>query len=225
MASIEDMKKQAARAALDYVTTGMVLGVGTGSTVHYFIEELAKIKSRIEAVVASSIATEKRLKQHGFSVADLNSVNNLPLYVDGADEFNPYLSLIKGGGGALTREKILAASAKLFICIVDQRKQVDILGQFPLPIEVIPMARGYVAREMVKLGGDPEYRLGFTTDNGNIILDVHNLNISEPVKMEHRINNIVGVVANGIFAERGADKVLMGTAAGVKEIVSKVVSG
>lgn len=226
MVSTNSMKIAAAEAALRYVKNISYIGVGTGSTVNYFIEALAKIRNQIEAAVASSNATAQKLKEVGIPVCDLNSVDSLPLYVDGADEFNPYLSLIKGGGGALTREKIIAASAKTFICITDESKKVDILGKFPLPVEVIPMARGHVARELVKLGGDPVYRENFITDNGNIILDVFNLDIIEPIKMEEKINNITGVVANGIFARRGADKVLMGKSTGdVEEILSRVTRG
>ncbi len=216
MGSKEDMKKAAAKEAIQFIENDTVVGVGTGSTTNYFIEELAHIKHKIEGTVASSEETAKQLKSHGIPVFDLNSVNNVSLYVDGADEFNHYLSLIKGGGGALTREKIIATAADQFICIVDESKKVDILGKFPLPIEVIPMARGYVARQLVKLGGDPVYRENFITDNGHIILDVYNLDISEPIAMEEKLNNITGTVTNGIFAKRGADKILMGTADGVK---------
>ena len=225
MVSTNSMKIAAAEAALRYVKNVHYIGVGTGSTVNYFIEALAKVRYQLEGAVASSKATEQKLKEAGIPVYDLNSVDNLPLYVDGTDEFNPYLSLIKGGGGALTREKIIAASAKTFICIADESKKVDILGKFPLPVEVIPMARGYVARELVKLGGDPVYRENFITDNGNIILDVFNLDIIQPIAMEEKINHITGVVANGIFARRGADKVLMGKSTGdVEEILSRAVA-
>ncbi|HET8706517.1 MAG TPA: ribose-5-phosphate isomerase RpiA, partial [Pseudomonadales bacterium] len=196
-------------------------GVGTGSTANFFIDALADIKHKIEGAVASSEATAQRLKKHGIPVFDLNSVSELPVYVDGADEADGYLALIKGGGGALTREKIVAAVADKFICIADQSKWVSVLGKFPLPVEVIPMARSYVAREIVKLGGDPVYREGFVTDNGNIILDVHNLVIAEPIKLEQQLNNIVGVVTNGLFAARGADVLLLGTAEGVKTILPK----
>lgn len=213
----EEMKKAAALAAMKWMKDVNIVGVGTGSTVHYFIEELAKIKGRIDGAVASSLATEKLLKQHGIPIIDLNSLNRLTLYVDGADEFNPFLSLVKGGGGALMREKIIAAVAEKFVCIVDQTKKVSILGKFPLPVEVIPMARSYVARQLVKLGGEPEYRENFITDNGNVILDVHNLDLSQPIHMEEKINNIVGVVCNGLFAKRGADVVLMSTSQGVSE--------
>jgi len=217
------MKQIAAQEAIQYIKDDMVVGVGTGSTVNFFIDELAKIKHRIDGAVSSSKASEDRLKQHGIPVLDLNSVSNLPIYVDGTDEFNDYLCLIKGGGGALTGEKIVATAAKQFICITDETKKVGVLGKFPLAIEVIPMARGYVARELVKMGGDPMLREGFVTDNGNIILDVHNLDISQPITMEEKINNITGVVCNGIFAKRGADKVLMGTSSGVKTIISKTL--
>lgn len=210
-----NQKKQAALAALHEIPMDAIVGVGTGSTVHYFIEALPTIKNKIKATVASSIETEKKLKALGFLVEDLNAVNTVHIYVDGADEFNAFKYLIKGGGGALTREKILAASAKKFICIVDESKAVKVLGKFPLPIEVIPMARGLVARNLIKLGGLPEYRCDFMTDNGNIILDVYNLNLSDPIKMEETLNNITGVVCNGIFAKRGADKIIVGTPAGI----------
>jgi len=205
----EALKKAAAEAAIEYIEDDMIIGVGTGSTVNYFIDALAVVKQKIEGTVASSVATEKRLKAHGIPVLDANVVNQIQIYVDGADEVNPHLQLIKGGGGALTREKIIAAIAGQFICITDHSKQVDILGEFPLPIEVIPMARSYVARQIVKLGGDPVYREGFVTDNGNIIVDVFNLQIMEPLKLESAINNIVGVVTNGLFAARCADLLLV----------------
>lgn len=217
----DELKKAVAAHAIKYVENDMIVGVGTGSTVNFFIEELAKMKGKIDGAVASSIDTEKRLKQHGIPVLDLNSVNSLPLYIDGADEFNDYLCLIKGGGAALTREKIIAAAAEKFICIVDPSKKVHILGKFPLPVEVIPMARSYVARQLVRLGGDPHYREGVTTDNGNEILDVYNLDISQPIHLEEKINNITGVVTNGIFACRPADKVLMSGDNGVTEVLSK----
>ena len=206
----EALKKSAALAALEFIEQGDVIGVGTGSTVHYFIEGLKSVKGKIEAAVASSLETEKKLKALSIPVFDLNSIGELPLYVDGADEVNSARQMIKGGGGALTREKIIAAVAKKFICIADQTKQVDLLGTFPLPIEVIPMARSYVAREIVKLGGDPIYRKGFVTDNGNIILDVFNLKMLEPIRLEETLNNLEGVVANGICAKRPADMVLLG---------------
>ncbi|AKE51110.1 ribose 5-phosphate isomerase [Kangiella geojedonensis] len=189
---------------------GSIVGVGTGSTVNYFIDELAKIKHKIEGAVSSSEASTERLKAHGIEVFELNDVDRIPVYVDGADESNHLLELIKGGGGALTREKIIAAVAEKFVCIADESKLVRRLGEFPLPVEVIPMARSYVAREIVKLGGDPVYRAGFTTDNGNVILDVHGLEINEPIKLERILNNIVGVVTNGLFAERAADVLLLG---------------
>jgi ribose 5-phosphate isomerase A len=207
MATLEAMKQAAAAEALAAVESGGggVIGVGTGSTVKYFIEGLAKIRQKIDGAVASSVQTEKLLRNHGIPLYDLNEVNRLSLYVDGADEFNDHLSLIKGGGGALTREKIIAAVADYFICIADQTKHVKALGQFPIPIEVIPMARSYVARQIVKMEGDPEYRQGIKTDNGNVILDIHNFRINEPIAMEESLNNIVGVVSNGIFAKRGAN--------------------
>lgn len=213
-----ELKKKVAQAAIDYVPSSCILGVGTGSTVEYFIDALSDIKGKVEGAVASSAATEAMLRHYQIPVIELNHVKEIDLYIDGADEFNSFLSLIKGGGGALTREKIVAAASKQFICIVDQSKQVKSLGQFPLPIEVIPMARGYVARQLVMLGGSPEYREGFVTDNGNIILDVYGLNLSEPIAMERQLNNIVGVVTNGLFAERGADLVLMATDSGVETI-------
>lgn len=216
----DEMKKAVAKAAIAYIEDNTVVGVGTGSTANYFIDYLAEIKHRVDGAVASSEATRRRLAGHGIPVFDLNAVDEIPVYVDGADEFDPNLCLIKGGGGAMTREKIVAAVARKFICIADATKKVDVLGSFPLPVEVIPMARSYVARELVKLGGDPVYREGFVTDNGNIILDVHNLQIAQPVKLEQEINNIVGVVTVGLFAHRGADVVLMGTEGGVVTITS-----
>lgn len=214
----DEMKRAVAAAAIDYIEVGSIVGVGTGSTANYFIDELAKIKHKIEATVASSVASAERLKSHGILVEDLNMVNSLSVYVDGADETNRQLHLMKGGGGALTREKIVAAVAKKFVCIADESKLVDIMGKFPLPVEVIPMARSYVAREIVKLGGQPVYREGFTTDNGNIILDIHNLEILNPVEMEGKLNAIVGVVTNGLFAQRPADVLLLGTKDGVKTL-------
>lgn len=214
----DEMKKQVARAALEYIEAGTIVGIGTGSTVNHFIDSLADIKHKIDGAVSSSVASEQRLKQHGIPVFDLNSVDEIPVYVDGADESNQYLHLIKGGGGALTREKIVAAASKQFVCIVDDTKLVDTLGTFPLPIEVIPMARSYVAREIVKLGGSPVLREGFTTDNGNLILDVHNLKINEPVKLETTLNNIAGTVTVGIFALRSADILLVGSADGIKKL-------
>jgi len=208
------LKKQVAEAALRFVPEGDIIGVGTGSTANFFIDALATLKDRIKGTVASSEATTERLKQHGIEVFSLNDVGSLSVYVDGADEVNQHREMIKGGGGALTREKIVAAMAKEFICIVDGSKQVNRLGAFPLPIEVIPMARSYVARKLVALGGQPQYREGFLTDNGNIILDVHNLDISNPIELETTLNNIVGVVTNGLFAKRPADIVLVGEKSG-----------
>ena len=213
--SQDDLKRMAAEAALKYVTGGIV-GVGTGSTVNHFIDLLAGVKGRIEATVSSSEASTERLKSHGIPVLDLNAAGELDLYVDGADESNRHLHLIKGGGGALTREKIVAAASRNFVCIADGSKLVDILGTFPLPVEVIPMARSLVARQLVKLGGTPVWREGFVTDNGNIILDVHNLRIMEPTNLEQDLNNITGVVTNGLFALRPADVLVLGTEDGVK---------
>ena len=212
----DEMKQAVARAAVDYAKGG-IIGVGTGSTANYFIDELARVKGRIDGAVASSEATAARLKAHGIRVMDLNSVGELEIYVDGADEITQHFHMIKGGGGALTREKIVAACARYFVCVADQSKLVGVLGKFPLPVEVIPMARGYVARELVKLGGQPILREGFTTDNGNVILDVRNLNILDPVALETQINQITGVVTNGLFARRPADILLLGTDAGVKQ--------
>jgi len=214
MSNTEQGKKLAAAAAIEYVPAGSVVGVGTGSTVNYFIDELAKIKNRIEGAVSSSEASTQRLKDHGIEVFDLNSVNDVPVYIDGADESNENLQLIKGGGGALTREKIIAQLAKKFVCIADETKLVDVLGDFPLPVEVIPMARSMIARELVKRGGQPVYRDGFVTDNGNQILDVHNLRIMEPAKLEAELNDLPGVVTVGIFALRPADVLILGTADG-----------
>lgn len=211
----DDMKRAAAEAAIDYVEEGEIIGVGTGSTVNYFIDALANIKHDIEGAVSSSEASTKRLKQHGIPILDLNSAGNISVYVDGADEANKHLELIKGGGGALTREKILAGAAKKFVCIIDEGKQVGILGAFPLPIEVIQMARSFVGREIVKLGGQPVWRENVVTDNGNWILDIHNLNIMEPSKLEATLNAIPGVVTNGLFAQRPADVLLVGTENGV----------
>jgi ribose 5-phosphate isomerase A len=216
----DEMKQAVARAAIDYVSVGMIVGVGTGSTANFFIDELAKIKGKIEGTVASSVASAERLKGHGIQVYDLNAVDGLSVYVDGADESTRHLHLVKGGGGALTREKIVAAASDKFVCIADESKLVDYLGKFPLPIEVIPMARSYVAREIVKLGGEPVLRQNFTTDNGNIILDVHNWEIMEPVKLEQELNNITGVVTNGLFAMRPADVLLLGTPDGVKTLTA-----
>lgn len=214
----DEMKQAVARAAIEYVESGTIIGIGTGSTANFFIDELAKIKGKIEGTVASSVASADRLKGHGIPVLDLNSVDELSVYIDGADESNRHLHLIKGGGGALTREKIVAAVSRKFVCIADESKLVDVLGKFPLPVEVIPMARSYVAREIAKLGGQPVMREGFTTDNGNIILDVHNLEIMEPVKLEETLNHITGVVTNGLFALRPADVLLLGTQDGVRTL-------
>ena len=214
----DEKKKAAAYAALEYVEKDTIIGVGTGSTVNHFIDALATIKNDIIGAVSSSDASTAKLKGYGIEVFDLNEVSELSVYVDGADEINAYNHMIKGGGAALTREKIVSAVAKKFICIVDDTKNVDILGSFPLPVEVIPMARSYVARELVKLGGDPVYREGVVTDNGNVILDVHNLKIAEPLKLENQINAIVGVVTNGLFANRAANVVLVGAEDGVKTI-------
>ena len=214
----DQMKNSAAEAALSYVEPGMIVGVGTGSTTNHFIDALARVRHKIDGTVASSVASAERLQSHGIPVLDLNSVNDVPLYVDGADESTRGLHLVKGGGGALTREKIIAAVATKFVCVADHTKLVDVLGKFPLPIEVIPMARSYVAREIVKRGGQPVYRQGFTTDNGNVILDVHGLQILDPVKMEQELNNIVGVVTNGLFAMRPADMLLLGGPDGVKTL-------
>ncbi len=211
----EAQKKAAAEAALDYIESDIVLGVGSGSTVNYFIDALKKVKGKIDAVVASSIATAERLKAISIPLIDLNSVSELVLYVDGADEITPLKYMIKGGGGALTREKIVATVSKKFICIADHTKQVDLLGTFPLPLEVIPMARSYVAREIVKMGADPVYREGFVTDNGNVIIDIYNLKILNPIALEQQLNNIVGVVTNGIFAARPADVLLLANQATV----------
>lgn len=211
----DDKKRAAARAALAYVKSDDIVGVGTGSTVNYFIEALADKKQLIEGAVSSSDASTAKLKALGIEVFDLNSVDQFDVYVDGADEITEHKHMIKGGGAALTREKIVAAVAKTFVCIIDDTKQVGVLGDFPLPVEVIPMARSYVARELVKLGGDPVYRDGVITDNGNVILDVYNLTILEPRKLETQINEIVGVVTNGLFAHRGADILLVGTDEGV----------
>jgi ribose 5-phosphate isomerase A len=209
----DELKKQAAEAALPYVEGGVV-GVGTGSTVNYFIDALATIKERVEGAVSSSEASSSRLLGCGIPVYDLNTVGELALYVDGADEANPALQLIKGGGGALTREKIVAAVSRRFVCIADESKFVEVLGSFPLPVEIIPMARNHVARELMKLGGSPIWREGFVTDNGNEILDLHGLEIRSPVELESRINDIPGVVAVGLFAMRPADVLVLGTPSG-----------
>jgi ribose 5-phosphate isomerase A len=216
----DELKEAVARAACEHVAqhlpVGGLLGVGTGSTANFFIDALPAIRERIGGTVASSEATRLRLERHGFKVFDLNAIDALAIYVDGADEIDAGFHMIKGGGGALTREKIVAAVAQSFVCICDASKRVATLGRFPLPIEVIPMARAYVARQIVALGGDPRLREGFTTDNGNQILDVHGWSIDDPVGFENRLNQIVGVVSNGLFAARGADVLLLGTANGVE---------
>lgn len=218
MLNPDEKKRQVAQAALEYVVRDTIIGIGTGSTANYFIDALASIKHTIEGTVASSNATAQRLKTHGIPVLELNSVDEISVYIDGADEATKHLHLIKGGGGALTREKIVAAVSKRFVCIADDTKLVDVLGKFPLPIEVIPMARSYVARQLVKMGGKPVWREGFTTDNGNVILDVHNLQIVDPVKLESELNQIVGVVTNGLFARRSADILLLGSNDGIKRL-------
>jgi ribose 5-phosphate isomerase A len=217
----DELKQAVAREAIKHVVEDAVIGVGTGSTANFFIDELAKMKNRVAGAVASSERSAERLKGHGIRVLDLNSVNELPVYIDGADEITEHLAMIKGGGGALTREKIVAAVAKKFVCIADESKLVPVLGKFPLPVEVIPMARAYVARQMVKLGGQPKLREGFATDNGNIVLDVWGLSILNPVELETAVNNITGVVTNGLFARRGADLLLLGTKTGVRTIARK----
>jgi len=217
----DELKQAVAKAAIKYVVEDAIVGVGSGSTANLFIDELAKMKHRIDGAVASSQNTADRLKAHGIRVVDLNSVSELPVYIDGADEITEHLAMIKGGGGALTREKIVAAVAAQFICIADESKLVATLGKFPLPVEVIPMARSHVGRELVKLGGQPALRQGFTTDNGNLILDVWNLSILKPLELEAEINNITGVVTNGLFAQRGADVLLLGTATGVRTMSRK----
>jgi ribose 5-phosphate isomerase A len=214
----DELKQAVAKEAIKHVPDYCIVGVGTGSTANYFIDELGKIKHRIEGAVASSEASAQRLRKHGIEVHDLNNVKELPVYVDGADEITRHMAMIKGGGGALTREKIVAAVARQFICIADESKLVDVLGRFPLPVEVLPMARSYVARELVKLGGQPAWRQGFTTDNGNLILDVHNMQILNPPELEAAINQITGVVTNGLFARRGADILLLGTTKGVETL-------
>ncbi len=212
----DELKQAAAKAAVQYVVPGAIIGVGTGSTVNFFIDELALIKDQLLGAVSSSEASTKKLLAHGIKVLDLNDVDDIPVYVDGADELDAGLAMIKGGGGALTREKIIAAVAKKFICVADASKKVPVMGHFPLPVEVIPMATAYVARELVKLGGAPKLRAGFLTDNGNVILDVHGLAIVDPVATENHINQIVGVVTNGLFAARGADVVLLASSGGIE---------
>ncbi len=215
----EELKRQAAEAALEYLPDGGVLGIGTGSTVNHFIDLLADVKGRYEGAVSSSEASTERLKKIGMPVLDLNAVGDLEIYVDGADEANRQLHLIKGGGGALTREKIIAGASRKFVCIADESKLVDVLGAFPLPIEVIPMARSFVARKLAALGGNPVWRENFITDNGNIILDVHNLEIMEPVKLETELNQIPGIVTVGIFGHRPADVLILGTPEGPRTIL------
>ena len=217
-----EMKKAVARSAFEYVESILdrdtIIGVGTGSTANFFIQELSRISDKIEGTVASSLESDKRLKALGIAVYDLNSVGEVQVYIDGADESNEHLQLVKGGGAALTREKIIAAASKEFICIADESKLVSVLGKFPLPVEVIPIARSYVGREIVKLGGDPVYRDNCVTDNGNHIIDVFNLDIIEPRKLEERINNITGVVTNGLFAIRPADQLFLAETSGVRVI-------
>jgi len=212
------MKKAVAEAALEYVQSGWIVGIGTGSTANHFIDALAKMKARIDGAVASSEASAERLRGHGIEVMDLNSAGPLPIYVDGADEATKFLHLTKGGGGALTREKIVAAASDTFICVIDETKQVDYLGAYPLPVEVIPMARSHVARALVGMGGNPVLRENFRTDNGNVILDVHGLRIMDAVELESEIDHIAGVVSNGLFARRPADVLLVGTATGVSKL-------
>lgn len=214
----DELKRLVAKEALKHVVEDAVVGVGAGSTVNLFIDALAAIKGRIEGAVAASEASTERLKKHGIRVFDLNSVNDLPVYFDGADEVTEHLHMIKGGGGALTREKIIAAVARKFVCLCDASKLVPVLGKFPLPVEVVPMARGYVGRELVKLGGHPELRPNFTTDNGNLILDCHGLTLLDPPKMEAELNNLAGVVTNGIFAHRPADLLLLAEVSGVRSV-------
>ncbi|MGK2942918.1 MAG: ribose-5-phosphate isomerase RpiA [Immundisolibacter sp.] len=217
--SKQDLAKQrAAEAALEFLPDGEVIGVGTGSTVNYFIDCLGAARQRIAGAVASSVASAEKLAAQGIELVELNSVGTLSIYIDGADEATQHRQLIKGGGGALTREKIIAAASRKFVCIADESKLVGRLGTFPVPVEVIPMARSYVARQIVALGGRPTYRAGFVTDNGNIILDIHGMDILEPTQLEQTLNNIAGVVSNGLFAARGADLLLIGTSDGVRRI-------
>jgi ribose 5-phosphate isomerase A len=218
----DELKQAVARAALHYVVDDAVIGVGSGSTANFFIDELGARGGRIRGAVASSERTAERLRRHGIPLVDLNEVEELPVYIDGADEVTEGFAMIKGGGGALTREKIVAAVSRRFVCIADASKLVAVLGAFPLPVEVIPMARTHVAREIVRLGGRPRLRAGFVTDNGNVVLDVSGLAITDPAELEERLNNIVGVVTNGLFALRGADVVLLGTPAGVRTMVRPV---
>ena len=214
----DELKQAVAREALKYVVPGAWIGVGSGSTANFFIDELAKIKGRIKGAVSSSVKSTERLRAHGIEVEELNNVADVPVYVDGADEVTGHGAMIKGGGGALTREKIVAAVGRKFVCIVDASKLVPVLGKFPLPVEVIPMARSYVARELVHLGGQPAWRMGFTTDNGNVILDVSGLSITDPVALETTLNQIPGVVTVGLFARRGADVILVGAEGGVRTL-------
>lgn len=214
----DEKKRLVAKAALEYIEDDTIVGVGTGSTVNFFIEELATIKHRIDAAVSSSEATEELLRQQNIPVIQLNSIVEIPVYIDGADEANPDKHLIKGGGGALTREKIVNAASTTFVCVIDDSKLVDTLGKFPLPVEVIPMAQSYVGRQLAKLGGQPKLREGFTTDNGNIIIDLHNLEINNPLELEQQINNIAGVVTNGLFALKPADIILVAEESGVKTL-------
>lgn len=216
----DELKQAVARAALAHVVEGEIVGVGTGSTANFFIAELAALGQRIRGAVASSEATRQRLEEHGISVVDLNHVDRLPVYVDGADEIDHALQMIKGGGGALTREKIVAAVAAKFVCIADQSKLVPVLGRFPLPVEVIPMALNHVSRQLARLGGEPRLREGCITDNGNLIVDLHGLEIADAVDLERRINQIVGVVTNGLFACRPADICLLATPGGVQTLVA-----
>ena len=216
----DDLKRAVARAAIEYVPADCIVGVGTGSTANFFIDELDGIKHRIRGAVASSEASAKRLQGHGIEVVSLNDAGSLPVYVDGADEITRHMHMIKGGGGALTREKIVAAASRKFICVCDASKLVDVLGKFPLPIEVIPMARSSVARQLVALGGQPRLRENFVTDNGNIIFDVHGLQIMNPVELESTLDHIAGIVTNGLFARRPADVLLLGTAEGIKTMVA-----
>jgi ribose 5-phosphate isomerase A len=218
----DELKQLVAREALKHVVDDAVVGVGSGSTVNFFIDALAGIKGRIEGAVAASEASAARLKHHGIRVFDLNSVDELPVYVDGADEVNEHLYMIKGGGGALTREKIIAAVARKFVCICDASKRVGVLGRFPLPVEVIPMARGHVGRELRRLGGHPELREGFKTDNGNLVIDCHGLTITDPPRLEADLNNIAGVVTNGLFARRPADLLLLGEADAVRALSARM---
>lgn len=214
----DELKKMVAEAAIEYVVPDTIIGIGTGSTANFFIDALAEIKHKINGAVASSEASAERLRGHGIEVFDLNSVNGISVYVDGADESDKHLHLIKGGGGALTREKIVAACSQKFVCIADESKLVDVMGEFPLPVEVIPMARSFVARELVKLGGRPVYREGFVTDNGNVILDMHDMSIVDPRDLERKLNDITGVVTNGLFAIKPADVLLLGTQDGVRKL-------